>query len=1050
MNPPKEEKKSLLEDLESKSKIEKEALETLMALGTQPSPARSPTGNSPVIPTTKALSTTNLEVVSPPNAKQLLSNPADKILFLKSASEKSKTQTILQKRTENVSPIILANSCNLIPGKYESDDEVEIVDVVKHKDSNDRIEAAAETVVKNQRMSAQKSNCANNENFTRKSPSPTKVFKALNVIQTNPASPTLLQDGKLASRGKSIKINPKYSNLLPKRLTTAPSTVPITPPVDQQTPLSLTQTDRVLTPTQTASSGEVCRPTIVTSIKRNPLLTPPSTPTGSVPRPSLVTASLSAGKVPQLVSQSADDEEAGECEPAKKMIRINPKYSNFVAGKKPEDCGNIAGQSIESPESEGRLNIKINPKYQKQTSLNILSSDCEVVSAPNGKGPPPSYEMAVTSNPHQAESSYNDCTTKVPSNITLNPKLHQSIAPSSQSNKSPTLTTLLRNTKICDIRAAMTSRSPDKTEDSVPALSNLLKRRHSDTANSQPELVDLGEPIPNLWKFIRALLHNPNYNPKLVAWENLEEGIFRIHNLQDFYNVWKLMKSTTINYDLWVKTVKLYDERRILHSLEGHRCVYKFGVKASQWKPLTGEVIMAGKRHFPNQATWPVSRFYSEFNTAAITQQGPGKSEDGSNNAGVTTLFTLRPLDTSLTSMSELKVMSDNSSILIPSDSRKNIIYSGPKTPIKRIKLTESKGSEGNSENKAEETQTSQTGPSAAHSLEVDCKLTLPVSPDQKAVLTFPNGDCLKLDRSLFSLVEKKIKKVDGSQQVRNIMKNNAVNEEKTKLHREASILKALMSQENPVTHEQLREAVVPKSPQFTKSSMESGKAGKAGNNVRKLPIILPKPTPAPRHLPDKRPVKETPLYTSSQTPETAEVPAITILPSCEIQPPPAQIPAETSVVENKKTVAVNGIEAVSENKKEDDESSEESSDFELNDDGSCADDEAETLYIDDEVKTHFGLRFSYFPLQAAGGHETVRRENVVRCKLYRDNKKMEQKNCEKELSDLECKHIQLKATEEFLDKSIEALHKFYINLISKNTVECPCEDEKGEKLEVP
>merc|ERR1711936_1142740 len=77
LNPPKEEKKSLLEDLESKSKIEKEALETLMALGTQPSPARSPTGNSPVIPTTKALSTTNLEVVSPPNAKQLLSNPAD-------------------------------------------------------------------------------------------------------------------------------------------------------------------------------------------------------------------------------------------------------------------------------------------------------------------------------------------------------------------------------------------------------------------------------------------------------------------------------------------------------------------------------------------------------------------------------------------------------------------------------------------------------------------------------------------------------------------------------------------------------------------------------------------------------------------------------------------------------------------------------------------------------------------------------------------------------------------------------------------------------------
>merc|ERR1711923_644885 len=324
------------------------------------------------------------------------------------------------------------------------------------------------------------------------------------------------------------------------------------------------------------------------------------------------------------------------------------------------------------------------------------------------------------------------------------------------------------NTKISDIRAKkVTSEDP---EDCEPVVTNHLKRRHSDSAGSFPTVDDIGEPIPNLWKFLRALLHNPNYNPKLVAWENVDEGIFRIQSLQDFYSVWKLMKKTNINYDVWVKTLKLYDERGYIHSLEGHRCVYKFGVNATQWKPLSEEVILAGKRHFPNQATWPNSKLYSEFNTKAVD-----------STLGVTTLFTLRPLDTTMTSMSELKVMSDNSSIVIPSDSRKNIIYSGPKTPIKRIKLTKSKDSEGNSENKAEETQTSQTSPSAAHSLEVDCKLTLPVSPDQKAVLTFPNGDCLKLDRSLFSLVEKKIKNVqsDGSQQVSNIIKNHAVNEEK-------------------------------------------------------------------------------------------------------------------------------------------------------------------------------------------------------------------------------------------------------------------------------
>merc|ERR1711997_1089223 len=84
-------------------------------------------------------------------------------------------------------------------------------------------------------------------------------------------------------------------------------------------------------------------------------------------------------------------------------------------------------------------------------------------------------------------------------------------------------------------------------------------------------------------------------------------------------------------------------------------------------------------------------------------------------------------------------------------------------------------------------------------------------------------------------------------------------------------------------------------------------------------------------------------------------------------------------------------------------------------DEAGYADDEEETLYID----------------EAGYGMETqmVRRENVIRCKMYRDNKKMELINSEKELNDLESKHKQLKAREDILDKSIKTLHDFYINL---------------------
>ena len=71
-----------------------------------------------------------------------------------------------------------------------------------------------------------------------------------------------------------------------------------------------------------------------------------------------------------------------------------------------------------------------------------------------------------------------------------------------------------------------------------------------------------------------------------------------------------------------------------------------------------------------------------------------------------------------------------------------------------------------------------------------------------------------------------------------------------------------------------------------------------------------------------------------------------------------------------------------------------------------------------------------------------VRRENVIRCKMYRDNKKKEIKNSEKELNYLESKHKQLRAREDILDKSIEALREYYISLINKRSSDCPCDED--------
>ena len=107
--------------------------------------------------------------------------------------------------------------------------------------------------------------------------------------------------------------------------------------------------------------------------------------------------------------------------------------------------------------------------------------------------------------------------------------------------------------------------------------------------NNEDELDN--EPLKNLWQFLRNLLHNPQHNPKMIAWqEQLSKGEFKVQNLQDLFGLWRQVKNSPINYDLWVRTVKYYDERDYLHPVSGYRCCYRFGHKATDWMPLPHEI----------------------------------------------------------------------------------------------------------------------------------------------------------------------------------------------------------------------------------------------------------------------------------------------------------------------------------------------------------------------------------------------------------------------------------------------------------------------------
>jgi len=85
------------------------------------------------------------------------------------------------------------------------------------------------------------------------------------------------------------------------------------------------------------------------------------------------------------------------------------------------------------------------------------------------------------------------------------------------------------------------------------------------------------------------------------------------------------------------------------------------------------------------------------------------------------------------------------------------------------------------------------------------------------------------------------------------------------------------------------------------------------------------------------------------------------------------------------------------------------------------------------------------------GQKETVRRDNVLRCKIYRDKKKNEQKEGEGLLKQLSEKNNELVLKESILDRTIKTLRQKYIEIVKKGNEcdscsdDCSCESDDSE-----
>merc|ERR1712223_1247297 len=555
----------------------------------------------------------------------------------------------------------------------------------------------------------------------------------------------------------------------------------------------------------------------------------------------------------------------------------------------------------------------------------------------------------------------------------------------------------------------------DRINGPVPALPTFMTKERSSP--------DSPEPLLGLWQFLRALLHNPAYNPK---------------------------------------TLKIYDDRKILHGVYNHRCVYKFGQNATDWRPKENEIIFIGKKPVPSQASWPTSRFYRELdrpNLSTIKETvaqtlGVNQPKTQLSVPPPTTLFTLRPLDNTSTPMEEMKVMSDNSRIIRTNQ------YSTTLPPIAKPSTTSPTNNQApltlksctqamaeikietlNDEVKEEKDEVvldedKEVVKEEPADLEVNCKLILPRNVEAPAVLALPGGVKINLSRGLFKDLESNLalKNIVNDKNLKTtIIPRDGGQAFKTSrckvLTRKKHQPRAFM--ENPLTVAQLMETMVPKKLNFIlpKGStgantpklgggLLGGAESSVENGLSSLPVTVLEKTNEERsvslHLPEVAPAIQTSCSTTPSTTTSHRLPG-------QVAPLPFTItsnhlPLTTSLLTIPSSSTSSSTSTTSQ-----------PSNLLLP--ATLANnsmDEREDEHISDE----------------SSNPEQVNK-NVLRCRSYRNRKKNLLANQEEEVQLLETFNHTLRSKHDYLDSSIKRLQSYYLDMIRHNKYKCCGQNEK-------
>merc|ERR1711899_226033 len=243
--------------------------------------------------------------------------------------------------------------------------------------------------------------------------------------------------------------------------------------------------------------------------------------------------------------------------------------------------------------------------------------------------------------------------------------------------------------------------------------------------------------MEELWTFCRAALHNPEYNPKVICWESIEDGEFRIVNQEEFLNAFLEVRGTRLVRDTLKKRVKACEEAELMHSRAHTRLGYRFGVKATSWRPGQGELVEQGRRMVPSKLAWTSSRFYGEFSkqtTAVKAEQEIKKGE---------------PMDTNDRTLIEPKKADDAE----PTSTSSSSSPTPPLftlTPLVQLDLPRPAPQDKTNE----EVTVDVSDKEMTECDEFSCRLVLPRHRGYLAKLRLGDGLTINLDRHVFAQIE--------------------------------------------------------------------------------------------------------------------------------------------------------------------------------------------------------------------------------------------------------------------------------------------------------